>query len=254
MGWHGKGGREVLGVVCPHAPPFHANGKGEARGGVPSRAPFLHVHGGTAKQGRGEAGNNRERGQRVPHAPSHVYGVPRPRGKARGGVPSYRVARSRGKGRGRWQQGEGRGAHLGGVKREWEGAGATWRGVPSCATLPCEWGADEGPGGRVAVGIERRGKEEGKGEGLTLWWKQNVPATIGWIARQPASPPIACHQILYSGSGVQRVQGPPSSHPRRPPISATLPICKRGRPTSPSPTSRTTPTVNVDLDQNHPIW
>ncbi|KAH9007704.1 hypothetical protein EDB83DRAFT_2323661 [Lactarius deliciosus] len=90
----------------------------------------------------------------------------------------------------------------------------------------------------IGGGREKRGKRRGKeGDGLfqTPWRKQNVPATsAGTLGHARA------HSTFHSL--VQRASPPP--HPRRPPISAAVPIRVERRKRSgrrPSPASRAAP-------------
>ncbi|KAH9066120.1 hypothetical protein EDB83DRAFT_2315114 [Lactarius deliciosus] len=261
----------------PRAPPFHANGKGGAGGGEPSCAPFLCEHGGAAEGGRGGAGNDREREQRPSCPFPHVQGAtaegeggaggqctlvhPAFRASgAGGGVPSYR-ARSRGKRSGRWRRGGRRAPHLMPICAQWRREGSEGRVPPFHANGVAQRGNEKGQGrcGEAcpcAPPFRANGVQTGEkgGQAAAGVWSMRGKGASACVPfgkeggrrgkEEGAEAKCACHvSDAHLFSPPRRpIMSSPSSHPPRLPISA-LPICERGRPTSPSPTPRAAPFV-----------
>ncbi|KAH8988698.1 hypothetical protein EDB83DRAFT_2325627 [Lactarius deliciosus] len=206
--------------------PLPREWQGWGGGGVPSRAPFPRVHSGAVEGGRGGAG-----GDGVSRAPSRAYGgqgVRECAGATRRGVPSCTPLPREWKGRG-WVASPFPRVQVGSAKGEGEAGvcvrmGRRWstQGKGASACVPCFDEEKEGGGG------EREEREE-KGSVAEAQCACHVGVRgiteLGRSRGRSYLVPIACHRFPVS-----------SSHPRRP--SLPLPICERGRPTYPSPTSR----------------
>ncbi|KAH8999020.1 hypothetical protein EDB83DRAFT_2324684 [Lactarius deliciosus] len=205
-------------VACPRAPPFHANGKGGARGRVPSRTPFLRVHGGAAEGGRGGAGGD---GEGAPLTSGNRKG----RGMWRG-VPSCTPLLREWNGRG-WVSR--RPFHVEVSSAKGEGEAGVTRTQDAGRWRALQWWSMHGKGASAYVPCfdkERRGGGGKEGKGKTLWQKQNVPAMSVYMALQNWLDRALCRMSCLLP-------------PRRP--SPPLPICERGQPTSPSPMSHAAP-------------